>query len=184
MIERGGNKTGDAALHIDRAASVKLGAGDFTAERRVPPRRFIAGRHHVGMPGEDQVRPLAADTGIKVIDRRRARLSEGGAMNGKTRWREYLLQISKRATVFGGYRSAADKIAGNGDGIGDHTPSFASPVSRAQLGFFERVWPLSIRPARADCRRDHFEDERDGVRASKGLARYATFAKIVPTSWE
>src|SRR4029077_6790364 len=120
MLERGGDETGDAAFHVDRAASVKPVAGDVAAEWREPPCRLVARRHHVGMPGEDQIRPCGADAGIKIVDRRGAGLGAGGAMHGKSGLREYLLQIRKRAAVFRGYRSAADEIAGNSKGIGGH----------------------------------------------------------------
>src|SRR6516164_52992 len=113
MVERGGDETSDAAFHVDRAASVNLLAGDVAAERRMPPRRLIARRHHVGVPSKDQIRPCVADAGIKVVDRRRAGLGEGRAMHGKSSLRKYLLQITKRAAVFRRHRPAADEIAGN-----------------------------------------------------------------------
>ena len=120
MIKGGGDKAGDAALHVDRAASEKLVAGDFAAERRMPPRPLVAGRHHVGMPGEDEVWLFAADAGVEVLDRRGAGLGESGAVHGKSGFAERILQISERAAIFRRHRTAADEIAGNGDGISGH----------------------------------------------------------------
>ena len=120
MLERSGDETSDAALHIDCAAPIKRVARDVTAERRMPPCRLVARRHHVGVPGEHQIRPCVADAGIKVVDRRGAGLGEGGTMHGKSRLRECLLQISERPALCRRHRPAADEIAGNRDGIGAH----------------------------------------------------------------
>ena len=56
IIERGGDEAGDAALHVDRAAAVEHAVGDVAGKRRVRPFRLVAGRHHVGMPGEHEMR--------------------------------------------------------------------------------------------------------------------------------
>ena len=37
MIEHGGQRAGDAALHVDRAAAVKLAVGHLAGERRMRP---------------------------------------------------------------------------------------------------------------------------------------------------
>ena len=120
MIHRCGDEAGNAAFHIDRAAAVQHVVSDFAGERRMPPRRFIAGRHHVGMAGKYQIGFFAADAGIKIIDGRCARLGERHAMHGEAGLRQHALQIGQRAAVLRRYRAAADRIAGDGDGIGGH----------------------------------------------------------------
>ena len=81
MIERGGDETGNAALHIDRAAAVKLVAGDFAGERRVMPGRFVAGRHHIGMAGEYEIGLPLADARVEIVDRRSAGLGKGRTLH-------------------------------------------------------------------------------------------------------
>ena len=56
VIERGGQRTGDRALHIDRAAAIERAVGDLARKRRVSPCRLLARRHHVGVAGEDEMR--------------------------------------------------------------------------------------------------------------------------------
>src|SRR6202034_1523800 len=51
VVERRRDKSGDAALHIGGAASIKFFAGNFAGKRRVTPRRLVARRHDVGMGG-------------------------------------------------------------------------------------------------------------------------------------
>jgi hypothetical protein len=61
VIEAGGHRTGDRALHVDGAAAVEDVAGDVAAERRVAPGCRIAGRHHVGMARKADMRFFAAN---------------------------------------------------------------------------------------------------------------------------
>ena len=56
MVERRRDLAGDRALHVDRAAAVEHAVVDVAGERRVRPRLRIAGRHHVGVAGEHQMR--------------------------------------------------------------------------------------------------------------------------------
>ncbi len=58
------DEAGDAALHVDGAAAVHLAIVDVGGEGRVAPGRLVAGRHHVGVAGEHQVRPVAREPGI------------------------------------------------------------------------------------------------------------------------
>ena len=67
MIEHGGERAGDAAFHVDRAASVELAVRDLAGKRRMRPGRFVAGRHHVGMAGEGQMRRCRADAGVEIF---------------------------------------------------------------------------------------------------------------------
>ena len=51
----GGDRGGDAALHVAGAAAPELAVGDFARERVEPPDRFIARRHDVGVAGEGEI---------------------------------------------------------------------------------------------------------------------------------
>ena len=55
------------------------------------PFALVAGRHHVSVPGEHQMRRGGADTGVKVIDWIGARLRESHAMHLETRALQQLL---------------------------------------------------------------------------------------------
>ena len=83
IVERGGHRAGDAAFHIHRAAAEELAVCDLAGERRMRPAFHLARRHHVGMPGEDDVRRGGADTRIKIFDVGGAGLAEGHAMHGE-----------------------------------------------------------------------------------------------------
>ena len=182
IIERGGDKAGDAAFHVDRAAAVEHVAGDFAGERRMRPRRFVAGRHDVGMAGEQQIGLGEADARVKIIDRRGAGLVEHRAVHGKSRLRQQALQKAQRAAFLRRDGAAADKIAGDGDGIGGH----AGPVVTARKGAVKsaaalpagRAGPVrtgSGRRAAAKAELDeeneaqHRERQRDGDRQQAGL---------------
>ena len=56
MIEHRRQHAGDRALHVDGAAAEQDAVGDLAGERRMPPARLVARRHHVGMAGEDEMR--------------------------------------------------------------------------------------------------------------------------------
>ena len=75
-IEGGGGEAGDGALHVGSAPSVKRAVLDDPGEGRIGPQALIAGRHHVGMPGEADMRRPRADAGEEIVDRRRAVLGE------------------------------------------------------------------------------------------------------------
>ena len=51
----GGDRGGDAALHVAGAAAPELAVGDLAGERIEPPARDVAGRHDVGVAGEDEI---------------------------------------------------------------------------------------------------------------------------------
>src|SRR4051794_1514142 len=65
----GGDEGGDRALHVDGAAAAQHAVVDRGGERLERPLIDSAGRHYIGMPGEAEVRPAAAETGIEVDDR-------------------------------------------------------------------------------------------------------------------
>ena len=54
--QRGGDRRGDAALHVAGAAAPDHAVGDRRRERIEPPSRGIARRHDVGMAGKDEIR--------------------------------------------------------------------------------------------------------------------------------
>ena len=83
IVEHGGDESGDAALHVDRAAAVEQTVRRLAGERRQRPSRLVARRHHVGMAGEHQVRAAGADARIEIVDVGRAGLGEGDAMTAK-----------------------------------------------------------------------------------------------------
>ncbi len=119
------------ALHVDGAAAVKPTTRDLAAERRMLPRRLVARRHHVGMAGEHEIGFFVADPREQVLDRRGAGLGKRHAVNGKSRFRQQLLQIGERPTLLRRDRPAADKIASDGDGIGGHRRVIASAAKQS-----------------------------------------------------
>src|SRR5512144_599004 len=68
MIEHRCDSAGNAALHVDGAAAVELAVRDLAGKRRMLPRLLIARWHHVGMPGDHQIRRGGSDAGIKIFD--------------------------------------------------------------------------------------------------------------------
>ena len=77
--ERRRHHRGDAALHVDGAAPVEHAVRDHRRRRVVAPAPPVAGRHDVGMAGEQETGAAVADAGIEVVDVGRARLAEGHA---------------------------------------------------------------------------------------------------------
>ena len=57
----GGERGGDPALHVGDAAAPQRALGERRRERRKAPARRVAGRHDVGVAGEDEVRRVAAE---------------------------------------------------------------------------------------------------------------------------
>lgn len=138
MIEHGGECAGDAALHVDRAAAIKLTAGDRACERRMLPRFLVARRHHIGMPGEHQIGRGAADAGVEILDVVGAGFVEGHAMHGEAGGLEHAFEIVERAAFIWRDRAAAQQIAGDSNGIGGHGGGAmlraASPTSYSGCG--------------------------------------------------
>ena len=62
---------GDRALHVAGAAAIQHAVLHHAAERVVPPRPG-AGRHHVGVAGETDMRPALADAREQILDRAEA----------------------------------------------------------------------------------------------------------------
>src|SRR5262249_34439789 len=55
MIERRCDKTGNAAFHVDSAAAVEALASELATKWRMRPDGLVAGRHDIGMTGEQQI---------------------------------------------------------------------------------------------------------------------------------
>ncbi len=117
MIERGGERAGDRALHVHRATAVERAACDLAGERRMAPFRLVARRHDVGVAGEDEMRGGVAEAGVEVLDRRRAGLRESDAMDLESRSLEHALDQAERAAFRGSYRGATQQVAGKGGGV-------------------------------------------------------------------
>jgi len=86
------------------------------------PGGLIARRHHVGMSRKGDVRGRVADPGIEVVDIGGARLAEGDAMYFEAGAFKDIFEHAECAGVSGGHRRAAEKIAGDGEGI-SHAPA-------------------------------------------------------------
>ena len=126
MVEHGGERAGDAAFHVDRAAAVQLAAGDLAGKWRMRPGLLVARRHHVGMAGEHQMRRSRADARVEVLDVVGAGLAERHAVHGEAGRLQRLFEKGERAAFRRRDRRAAQQIAGDGDGIGGHRLAFAS----------------------------------------------------------
>ena len=86
------------------------------------PCALVARRHHVGMPGKDDVRGTVADTGIEIVDIGGTGFAEGDPVDLEARALQDILKDAERAGIGGGHRRAAEEIAGDGKGI-NHAPA-------------------------------------------------------------
>ena len=120
MIEHGGERAGDAALHVDCAAAIKLPVVDRAGKRRMRPGLLIAGRHHIGVAGEHEMRRGGADAGVEIFHVVGAGLAERHAVHGKAGGLQHGFEKLERAAFRRRHRAAAQEIAGNGYGIGGH----------------------------------------------------------------
>ncbi len=120
MIERGGHRAGDAALHVHGAASEQETVLGLAGERRLRPRRLVARRHHIGVAGEDDMRRAGSDARIEVVDVGGARFAEGDAMGGKARCFQHGIDHPQRAGIGRRHRGATNQVTGQGNGICAH----------------------------------------------------------------
>src|SRR5690606_33810028 len=67
----GCDEAGNAALHVDRAAPVHETVGYLGGKGWMRPCRLVANRHDVGVTGEHQVRAVAGQARVEVLDVRR-----------------------------------------------------------------------------------------------------------------
>lgn len=117
MIEHGGDRAGDAAFHVDRAAAVQQAAFDIAGKRAVAPRVCVARRHHVGMAGKAQMRRAIADPCVEIVDVGGAGLAEGHAMRGEAGVLQQRLQHTERAGVGRRDRRTAQQGLSDGEGV-------------------------------------------------------------------
>jgi hypothetical protein len=130
IVERRGDLAGDRAFHVDGAAAVEHAVGNARLEWRMGPHALGAGRHHVGMAGEHEMRRARANARIEILDVRRARRAERHAMHDKAHPFQHAFEIGERATFDRRYRAAAHEIPGDGDGVGGvHQIGFISSGS-------------------------------------------------------
>ncbi len=87
---------------------------DRPGEGIVAPSRGIARRHHVGVAGEQQARPLA-DAGVQVLDVRRARLGEDRALDAESGFSENPREVGERPALVRRHGGAADQPLGEGE---------------------------------------------------------------------
>ncbi len=97
--ERRGEACGKAALHVAGAASPELTVGDFRGERIEPPARKVAGRHDVGVAGEDEVGRSCPDAGVKIENVRRSRRRERDEFGLKSSLAQEIAQRRQRAMI-------------------------------------------------------------------------------------
>ena len=114
--ERRRHHAGDAALHVDGAAPEQFAVLDDGGERIVPPAARIAGRHHVGVAGEEKVRTADAEAGVEIVDVRRAGLGEDGPMHLEAGIAQHLPDEGERAAFRRRDGGAADQRLGEGEG--------------------------------------------------------------------
>src|SRR5262249_24036583 len=128
------HRAGNAALHVDRTAAVQETVLHLAGKRADAPGALVARRHHVGVAGEGDVRPFAADPRIEVVDVGGAGLGEGHAVAGEAGCGERLCKHPQRTGVGRGYRGAANEITGNGESIGHVLRLTCMPPGGLALG--------------------------------------------------
>jgi hypothetical protein len=134
IVERGRKLARDGAFHVGGAAAIQQTARDVGAKRRVRPGCFVAGRHHVGVAREHEMRAPASDAGVEILDIGRAGLAESDAIHREAGARQHARQIGQRAALGRRHRGAADEVARDRDGVGGLGHS---------LGFCELAQSLS-----------------------------------------
>jgi hypothetical protein len=113
----GRGEGGDGALHVGRAAAPELAVAHLAREGIERPFRLVAGRHHVGVAREAEMRLAAADAGIEVVDARIAPALAGAerqAMARKAHARERRFEHVERARVARRDARPPDHLAGEG----------------------------------------------------------------------
>ncbi len=116
MLRRRGGEGGYRPFHVRRAAAQNRAVADVGGKGIGGPVCRVARRHDVGVAGEAEIGCRFADAGIEVVNARRA-FAEGKAGDGKAGALERLLQDIERAVVVRGHALAANKGAGELDGV-------------------------------------------------------------------
>ena len=148
IVERGRDRAGDGAFHVDGAAAIERAVGDVAGERRMRPGRFVAGRHHVGMAGEHQMRRVGADAGVEVLDRRGAGLREGDAMDVEARAFEHALnkRQARRLRPASPCGSAAGRGQGSVSAVGGPWRAFSGSKPGASTRRYAEFAPIGSGP--------------------------------------
>ena len=116
-----GEEAGDAALHVDRAASVHLAVGDLGGEGRMRPGRFVTHRHHIGVAGKHQMRAVARQPRVKVFDVGRAVFRKDRALDIEAQRLQHGLERRQHTALGRRHRRAADEGSEIGGGIDRQT---------------------------------------------------------------
>ena len=91
---------------------------DRGGEGRMRPRRLVADRHHVGVAGKHQMRPVAGAAGVEVLDVGRAVLGEDRPLDREAERLQHRFQRRQRAALGRRDRRAADQRGEVLGGIG------------------------------------------------------------------
>src|SRR6516225_5571603 len=122
ILQHGRNAASDAALHVDCAAAIEETVLHLAGERAMAPRGLIAGGHNVGVAGKGDMRRLAADASVEIVDVGGAGLAEGDAVHLEAVSLEEVFEDAERAGIGRSYRWAANQLLGNGESI-SHAPA-------------------------------------------------------------
>ena len=129
-LHRGVGKGRDCALHVAGAAPEQFAVGDIAGKGRVRPVRNVAGRHHIGMTREYEMRRAATDFREQVVDIRRVRIRERHTMHLIACIAQNPAQRFQRAAFRGRHGRAADQRLRDFDCVRiRHARAFASPGS-------------------------------------------------------
>ena len=127
------HEAGDRRLHVRSAAAVEAAVADLGRERIDAPGAEVAGRHHVGVAGEAEVRACRAETSVEIIDRRRPLLGERHSLADEAERPQRRLQHVERARVDRRDARAADQRSAELDGINDRRHGCAK-MERGEAG--------------------------------------------------
>ncbi len=125
---RGGDETGDRALHVGGAAAIERAVEHLAAERIDRPALEIARRHDVGMAGEAEIAARVAAARVEIEDRRGAFLRELDNVAGKAQPFERLGEERDRALVLRRHGRPADERGGEFDRVERHQSRSSSLI--------------------------------------------------------
>ncbi len=128
------HETGDAALHVDGAASVHFAFGDRGGEGRSAPGGLVADRHHIGVAGEHQMRSFAPDPGVKVLDIGRSGFLRHDPVDLEADRSKHGFKSRKRTSLGGCDGGAANEGSEIGDGIGREHGRYACEAGGPRNG--------------------------------------------------
>ena len=105
---------------------------DFGREWIGAPQGGIAGRHHVAVPRETEIRRAGADPRLEIVDRCRARRLEAQPRAIESERRERGLKHAERARIFRRDRRTADERLRQRDRVKHKTSGLGVPTERGQ----------------------------------------------------